>query len=135
MPYQWTKEEIGLLEDELMIDETIHYQQDVEAEWEVVRNIAKKHPEFFPPEKVTDEALAWCTNTLLTRCFGIGMPMTMLVPYADCFNHYNVDTGSELFCPKLHGVSMIDITNPLYFDAKEYQTKERMIVRYTEYYK
>ena len=59
----------------------------------------------------------------------------MLVPFADCFNHYNIDTGSEMFCPKLHQVSKIDITNPIYPAAMEYQTSERMIVEYGDFYK
>lgn len=135
LPHQWPEDEIKLLEDELLIAEIISYKADVEAEWEVLRNIAKKYPDQFPPSKVTDEALNWCTNTILTRCFGIGLSFTMLVPFADCFNHYNIDTGSEMFCPKLHQVSKIDITNPIYPAAMEYQTSERMIVEYGDFYK
>lgn len=67
----------------MFIKEIKIYRDDVNAEWDVLRKIVKKHPELFPKEKANDEAFSWCTNTLLTRCFGIGLNFTMLVPFAD----------------------------------------------------
>ena len=45
-----------------------------------------------------------------------------------------MDTGSELFCPKLHKVTPYDLK--VYLNGgSDYQTKERMIVTYSDYYK
>lgn len=87
----------------------LNYREDVHKEWEILREIAAKYPEHFPKEYVTDENLNWWSNFVMTRGFGIGLNFTLIVPFADCFNHYNMDTGTELFCPKLHKVSKYDL--------------------------
>ena len=33
--------------------------------------------------------------TVISRCFGWGLPCTTLIPFADCINHHNVDSGYE----------------------------------------
>ena len=33
---------------------------------------------------------------MVTRCFGWGLPCTMMIPFADCINHHNVDSSYEL---------------------------------------
>lgn len=45
-----------------------------------------------------------------------------------------MDTGSELFCPPLHKIRAVDLKDPSYIEAIEYQTKERMKVHYTDFY-
>ena len=34
--------------------------------------------------------------TVVTRCFGWGLPCTTLVPFADCINHHNVDSSYDM---------------------------------------
>ena len=43
-----------------------------------------------------------CFNTIVTRCFGWGLPKTSLIPFADCINHHNVDSTYEFICQQLH---------------------------------
>lgn len=43
-----------------------------------------------------------CFNTIVTRCFGWGLPKTSLIPFADCINHHNVDSTYEFICEELH---------------------------------
>ena len=43
-----------------------------------------------------------CFITIVTRCFGWGLPKTSLIPFADCINHHNVDSTYEFFCKDLH---------------------------------
>jgi len=43
-----------------------------------------------------------CFNTIVTRCFGWGLPKTSLIPFADCINHHNVDSTYEFICRELH---------------------------------
>lgn len=35
-------------------------------------------------------------DSVVTRCFGWGLPCTMMVPFADCINHHNVDSSYEM---------------------------------------
>jgi len=37
---------------------------------------------------------AFCS--VVTRCFGWGLPTTTMVPFADFINHHNVDSSYEL---------------------------------------
>ena len=34
--------------------------------------------------------------TVISRCFGWGLPCTTLIPFADCINHHNVDSSYDL---------------------------------------
>lgn len=34
--------------------------------------------------------------SVVTRCFGWGLPCTTMVPFADFINHHNVDSSYEL---------------------------------------
>jgi hypothetical protein len=43
-----------------------------------------------------------CFNTIVTRCFGWGLPKTSMIPLADCINHHNVDSTYEFICEQLH---------------------------------
>lgn len=40
--------------------------------------------------------------SIVTRCFGWGLPKTMVVPFADCINHHNVDSTYEMIHTKYH---------------------------------
>jgi hypothetical protein len=33
---------------------------------------------------------------VVTRCFGWGLPRTVVIPFADYINHHNVDSSYEL---------------------------------------
>jgi hypothetical protein len=98
-----------LLEDDLLILEINGMRDDVHDEWELCKQIAKDFPDLFPPDGVNEKNLAWATNLLFTRAFDLGCPFTIVVPFADCFNHYNMDSGCELFCPPLHKVGSVEI--------------------------
>jgi hypothetical protein len=39
-------------------------------------------------------ARAFCS--VVTRCFGWGLPTTVVVPFADFINHHNVDSSYEI---------------------------------------
>lgn len=83
LPYQWTDDELMLLEDDLLILEIHTMRDDIEEEWDLCKQIGKEFPDEFPGEGVTNENLTWATNLLFTRAFGIGCPFTMVVPFAD----------------------------------------------------
>lgn len=49
-----------------------------------------------------EELFYKCFNTIVTRCFGWGLPKTSLIPFADGINHHNVDSTYEFICEELH---------------------------------
>ena len=42
------------------------------------------------------EAYTRAFNTVVTRCFGWGLPCTTMVPFSDCINHHNVDSSYDM---------------------------------------
>jgi len=40
--------------------------------------------------------------SVVTRCFGWGLPRTSMIPFADCINHHNVDSTYELIHTQYH---------------------------------
>ena len=51
---------------------------------------------------IFEKTYYWCFNSIVTRCFGWGLPKTSLIPFADCINHHNVDSTYEFICEQLH---------------------------------
>lgn len=43
-----------------------------------------------------------CFVSVVTRCFGWGLPKTMIIPFADSINHHNVDSTYEMIHVKYH---------------------------------
>ena len=41
-------------------------------------------------------------NSVVTRCFGWGLPCTTMVPFADFINHHNVDSSYELISSEMN---------------------------------
>lgn len=61
------------------------------------------YPDLFDPARATKELFLWASGFANSRCFGWGLPDTMLVPLADCFNH-SIDTKvyCDIFEKNLH---------------------------------
>lgn len=110
LPIYWTEEEKNELQDATLIKEVNEYAHETEQEWVLLYNTFRfnKYEEFFPG--ITDEAnmakmkeyYDFAFNSTVTRCFGWGLPKTMMVPFADCINHHNMDSTYELINTKLH---------------------------------
>ena len=100
-----------------------------------------------------------CFNTIVTRCFGWGLPKTSLIPFADCINHHNVDSTYEFFCRELHeplknltdsnenynidinefisdNKALLDLDNPDVHDQDDasYYTKSKMMFDVSDFY-
>ena len=100
-----------------------------------------------------------CFNTIVTRCFGWGLPKTSLIPFADCINHHNVDSTYEFFCKELHepikdltdsnenynidinefisdNKALLDLDNPDVHDQEDasYYTKSKMMFDFSDFY-
>ena len=58
-----------------------------QKDWESVMKLVKLYEDDYFPVEPTYEQYKWVTNCMSSRCFGHGLPTTMLVPLADMINH------------------------------------------------
>jgi hypothetical protein len=71
------------------------YSNKYEELWPGITNPEKTKEQI---EKEMEPIFYRCFNTIVTRCFGWGLPKTSLIPFADCINHHNVDSTYEFIC-------------------------------------
>ena len=172
MPMRWEPEEVRELQDAYLEREIGTYKDEYFNEFYLIFNCFREHeyehvwPGICDPTKTEKEIIAWmepffykCFNTIVTRCFGWGLPKTSLIPYADCINHHNVDSTYEFICEELHEpmkfesdkeeLYSIDIAeyinekrkqldladNPIDQDDASYYTKSKMMFDISDFYK
>ena len=80
--------------------------------------MADLYPEYFGSSTRAD--FEWAVVFVTTRCFGWGLPSTMLVPFADAINHANESIiNYNLFHKNLHLSS-----NKIYLHETDFETFE-----------
>lgn len=100
MTCYWPENILKELDDSDLIEELKEYKEKVEADWGVVNKLLKIYsPQHFNLEKCTYELYIRCTCFIATRCFGWGLPTTIVAPIADSFNHSS------------HSSAQVDILN------------------------
>ena len=115
MPMRWEEDEIDELQDAHLQKEVrtfrdeyfeefnmvfdVFYNQKYEQVWPGICDTSKTKEEI---AKEMEPMFYKCFNTIVTRCFGWGLPKTSLIPFADCINHHNVDSTYEFICQELH---------------------------------
>jgi hypothetical protein len=62
----------------------------------------ENHPEIFGG-RLRREIFDFCYGVVMTRCFGWGLPETMLVPFADFLNHHSNGVHHYAFSRQLEG--------------------------------
>ena len=62
-------------------------KKEVEVLWDVTSKVINVHPETFNIPKITKELFTYYYHFIISRCFGYGLPTTMIVPVIDMFNH------------------------------------------------
>jgi len=111
MPMRWEEDEIDELQDAHLQKEVrtfrdeyfeefnmvfdVFYNQKYEQVWPGICDTSKTKEEI---AKEMEPMFYKCFNTIVTRCFGWGLPKTSLIPFADCINHHNVDSTYEFIC-------------------------------------
>lgn len=58
--------------------------------------------------------------SVVTRCFGWGLPKTSMIPFADCINHHTVDSTYELIHARYHKYKEEEPDHPLRGPKKYY---------------
>ena len=64
--------------------------------------IASLYPDVIDIKSFTEKNFKLAFTTCVTRCFGWSLPYTMVIPFADCANHFIIDNQYELFNSRLH---------------------------------
>ena len=71
-------------------------------------------------------------DLVVSRCFGWGLPCTMMVPFADFMNHSNVDVHMDPIASKeskiqdAEDVDLTDLTGGEHTPHEEEEKKERL---------
>ena len=74
----------------------------MDAEYEALYEIASLYPDLIDITKFTRENFDLAFTVTVTRCFGWSLPYTMIIPFADCANHFIIDNQYEMVNTKLH---------------------------------
>lgn len=110
IPMLWNADEIEELQDQILKKDIKHYRDEFEDEWSLIFNCLKKngytkeYPGIDDPEKEPElkRLFTKAFVSVVTRCFGWGLPRTSMIPFADCINHHNVDSTYELIHRHYH---------------------------------
>ena len=70
--------------------------------------------------------------SVVTRCFGWGLPKTMIIPFADCINHHNVDSTYELIHIPFHK-ARYDPPNSNNRGPDSYYTRSKLDMDYSDF--
>ena len=104
LPFLWERSQIRELQDAVLESNIENYRVEFEIEWETFHKLLCDHkydhiiPGVTDPqnERALREKYIEAFLTVVTRCFGWGLPCTTLVPFADCINHHNVDSSYDM---------------------------------------
>ena len=106
----WDDKEIAEFQDQALQRDIHEYRQEFYNEWDLIYGTFSNeaYDEFFPgitdPTKksVLFETFKKAFISVVTRCFGWGVPTTSMIPFADSINHHNVDSTYEMIHLKYH---------------------------------
>lgn len=79
-------------------------KETFEADWLMLSKLLKIYsPQHFDLSRCTYDLYKHCSAFISTRCFGWGLPSTVLAPIADSFNHHaKASTQVDFVCKRLH---------------------------------
>ena len=100
LPCYWEENLVKAIDDRELREEMIRYKETMDEDWTQLEKLLKIYsPDHFDMGKCTYELYRRCSALIATRCFGWGLPTTIIVPIVDSFNHH------------AKGTNMIDIVN------------------------
>jgi hypothetical protein len=101
IPMLWKESELSEFQDAVLKASILAYRVDFDEEWDLCYKVLRQYDKYFPG--LADESkyeqntqlFIRAFGTVVTRCFGWGLPCTTMVPFADFINHHNVDSSYE----------------------------------------
>eukprot|EP00347_Sterkiella_histriomuscorum_P010279 403376910 len=141
LPMLWSDQEIQEFQDQVLQKDIQDYKVEYENEWKLVYEAFSKdetYDEYYPGisnlenKEMIRAFYDRAYQSVVTRCFGWGLPKTSMIPFADCINHHNVDSTYELIHKDFHQ----DINNrePQYSGPKEYYTSSKIEGDYSDFF-
>jgi len=116
LPFLWSDEELAEFQDAVLIANIKRYRVEFEEEWLTVfwtlhRN---KYDHIIPG--ISDYSkkdqfridYIWAFCGCVTRCFGWGLPCTLMAPFCDTINHHNVDSSYDVIKAEWRPISCIE---------------------------
>ena len=103
----------------------MQYKAEFEEEWIIVYAMIQKHPEFFTGADINEnksqlyQLFVRAYTSVVTRCFGWGIPCTTMIPFADFINHHNVDSSYEFISSQFDPLVESDGVNAGYFTVSK----------------
>jgi hypothetical protein len=79
-------------------------RDNYEEDWSMISKLMKIYsPQHFDLKVCTYELYKHCSALIATRCFGWGLPSTIVAPIADSFNHHSqANTMVDIVNKRLH---------------------------------
>lgn len=74
----------------------------MEDDWDLIQKLFKVYPELFDLSICNYDLYLRCSSFIATRCFGWGLPTTIVAPIADSFNHSPIANNSIDMINKRH---------------------------------
>jgi len=89
---QWSNDLLEEFQDPILKLNIKGYGKEIEKHWKSISGILAKHPDKFPKDKWNRTIYMKIYKYVATHAFSGSMPCTMILPFAECFNHEN-------YCP------------------------------------
>ena len=87
MTCYWDDKYLEALDDHDLKDALYAYRAEMDEDWDMIVKIFKIYDDLFNISKCTYDVYRRYAAFISTRCFGWGLPTTILVPIADSLNH------------------------------------------------
>ncbi len=135
----WSEAEIEELQDQVLKRDIDEYRHEYDLEWTLMYNTFRynNYEDIFPGitdpsrEQEMKDTFDKAFVSVVTRCFGWGLPKTMVVPFADCINHHNVDSTYELIHNRFHK-AFLNPSSQNERGPSAYYTKSKLEMDYSD---
>ena len=91
------------------------------------------YPDIIDIKTFTEKNFKLAFTVTVTRCFGWSLPSTMVIPFADCANHFIIDNQYEMYNRVLHQKKVKDAAN-LTKSEETYFTLDKMRNNYQKHF-
>ena len=119
LPFLWEPNDIKEFQDAVLQSNIEFYRTEFEIEWDLFHKtlMENKYDHIIPGisdasnKDTLKEKYITAYLTVISRCFGWGLPFTTLIPFADCINHHNVDSSYDLIKAEWKPISVEQYQN------------------------
>jgi hypothetical protein len=92
---RWKNNDVNLFGDPYISMRNAEIREEMDEWLQEFIDLLHRYPLVFP--ELNKEELIWSHEYTMTRCFGWYLPSTMVVPFADHFNHKRVKFINHLY--------------------------------------